>query len=443
MLFLRDPLVGAVDQDGRLVLPPELLQKLGLQPGDVVPLDEEPDGMRVRRPVRHLAKIYIEPTNRCNLACRTCARHAWEEPLGDMTDDTFERLMEGLAAFDPAPTVFFGGFGEPLVHPNIREMVRRVKAAGARAVELITNGCLLDGQMSRDLIEAGLDTLWVSLDGIRPENYADVRLGAQLPHVLENLKRFKDVRREIQLPGLTPEERRRWDAGIPGFYESWRLPEPTPALGIVFVAMKRNIGDLPTLIGDTYHLGARKYVVTNVYPYSRALADEMLCADRLDISPFPTLWSDRLRIAQMDIDDATRLPLHASVRSFESGFADGDVSNVSRRCPFVEAGSMAISWTGEVAPCLPLMHSHDAVFNNGRRRVHSHSVGNLSQRSLQEIWTNDGYVSFRERVKGFEFAPCLACRRCALPGSNQEDCQEERSPVCGGCLWSQGLVRCP
>ena len=31
-----------------------------------------------------LNKIYVEPTNRCNLSCVTCIRHSWDEPFGDM-----------------------------------------------------------------------------------------------------------------------------------------------------------------------------------------------------------------------------------------------------------------------------------------------------------------------------------------------------------------------
>ena len=38
--------------------------------------------------------------------------------------------MEGLKVISPKPTVFFGGFGEPLSHPGIVDMVARVKALG-------------------------------------------------------------------------------------------------------------------------------------------------------------------------------------------------------------------------------------------------------------------------------------------------------------------------
>jgi MoaA/NifB/PqqE/SkfB family radical SAM enzyme len=360
-----------------------------------------------------------------------------------MGEETFARLLAGLEAFDPLPSVFFGGFGEPLVHPRILEMVAQVKALGVPQVELITNGCLLNQETSAALIEAGLDTLWVSLDGIRPENYSDVRLGALLPQVLENLQTFKEVRRDRQFAAMPSEERALFSTGMRALRPSWYLPEPHPVLGIVFVAMKRNIADLSAVIRDTHRLGARRFIVSNVLPYTTELAEEMLCLDRLRISPFPTLWNDRLRLPLMDIDDNSRLPLYAAVHSYESGLAESDVSNVTRRCPFVEAGSTAITWQGRVSPCLALMHGHDEIFDDRRRHVHAYAVGHLAESNLDQIWVNPEYVAFRRRVQAFEFAPCLACRRCDLPLENKEDCQEETFPVCGACLWSQGLIQCP
>ncbi len=85
--------------------------------------------------------------------------------------------MEGFSAFSPRPTVFLGGFGEPLFHSNILEMVWGAKKQGTSA-QLITNGTLLSKEISKGLIEAELDFLWVSIDGASAESYADVRLDA-------------------------------------------------------------------------------------------------------------------------------------------------------------------------------------------------------------------------------------------------------------------------
>jgi MoaA/NifB/PqqE/SkfB family radical SAM enzyme len=75
-----------------------------------------------------------------------------------MTSGTFDRLVANLKELPFRPDVFFGGFGEPLLLPNIAEMVAQAKAVAGK-VELITNGILLTEQRSRELIEAGLDTL--------------------------------------------------------------------------------------------------------------------------------------------------------------------------------------------------------------------------------------------------------------------------------------------
>ena len=207
-----------VDDQGRLILPPEVARQYGLNPGSKVRLDEGHNFVRMHRPVTHLTKVYIEPTVACNLDCITCFRNAWDQPIGRMTEETFERIFAGLKELDPVPSVYFGGIGEPLFHVKTIEWIRRIKRELDVKVELITNGTILTEKKSRELIDAGLDVLWVSLDGATPEGFADVRLGAELPNIVASLERFVKMR-------------------APGHY-------PTPELGIAFVAMKRNIADL-------------------------------------------------------------------------------------------------------------------------------------------------------------------------------------------------------
>jgi hypothetical protein len=157
---------GYVDDDGRLVISPEMRRSLGLEPGARLRLEREGNTIRLHRPLGHLAKVYVEPTNACNLDCVTCFRNAWESPLGRMSEETFAAVMAGVAAIDPPPTVYFGGIGEPLAHHRTLAWIAQAKQLGAR-VELITNGTLLTAATSQALIDAGLDLLWVSIDGAR------------------------------------------------------------------------------------------------------------------------------------------------------------------------------------------------------------------------------------------------------------------------------------
>ena len=219
-----------VDGAGRLVIPGDLISRYGLTPGSRVRLDEGTNFVRLHRPVTHLTKIYIEPTVACNLDCITCFRNCWDQPMGRMSDQTFEQILEGLKLLDPIPNVYFGGIGEPLFHPKTIEWIARVKSLGVK-VELITNGTILTERISRNLIDAGLDILWVSIDGATPETYADVRLGAELPLILDNLRCLFKMRHGGHFP--------------------------KPEIGVAFVAMKRNINDLPKIISLGHTFGAK------------------------------------------------------------------------------------------------------------------------------------------------------------------------------------------
>lgn len=75
-------------------------------------------------------KIYVEPSSRCNLACEMCIRHAWHEPEGDLAADTWQRLLSSLRGRPGEITVQFSGFGEPLLHEGLADMVRQASSRG-------------------------------------------------------------------------------------------------------------------------------------------------------------------------------------------------------------------------------------------------------------------------------------------------------------------------
>ena len=178
---------GEVSEDGALQLPENILSEMGFSTGAKFKISFDGQSLTLSRALNQLQKIYIEPTTRCNLNCTMCIRNSWDEQPGDMSQSTFSAILSGLDDFHPTPLVSFSGLGEPLMHPKIIEWIRLVKEKGAQ-VELITNGTLLTRKMSLDLINTGLDILWVSIDSASPESYADVRLGARLSEIINNLK---------------------------------------------------------------------------------------------------------------------------------------------------------------------------------------------------------------------------------------------------------------
>ena len=411
-----------VDEAGRLVLSPELASRYPIKPGGRVRVGGSQSGLKVQLP-SHLAKIYIEPTNQCNLKCSTCIRNVWDEPQGMMSEEIFSRAMEGLRAFSPVPTVFFGGFGEPFLHPGIVEMIRQAKSLGT-SVELISNATLLTKELSLAVIEAGLDMLWVSLDGATPESYADIRLGAALPQVLENLAHFREA---VCATGA------RVDCA------SWI---PKTRLGIVFVAMKRNIADLPAVMDIGRGFGAERFLVTNVLPYTKDMIDETLYNRAVAKSS-----SIYLSLPRMEVNEVTYTPIYQAVRKFNSTWPGSDSENMINRCPFIASGFGAIRWDGSLSPCLPLLHSQVSYLSyssdSGKRFSRRWAIGNVMEHSLSDLWNTPEHLEFRERVQAFDFAPCTSCGGCDMQGKNEEDCLGNGFPTCGGCLWAQGVIQCP
>jgi MoaA/NifB/PqqE/SkfB family radical SAM enzyme len=417
-MYTKPTLWAEVDEQGRLVLPPEIRQTYGLQPGARLRLDEGRNDVRLHRPVTHLAKVYVEPTTYCNLDCRTCIRHHWDETLGSMSEETFASLFSGLGDFSPPPTVFFGGLGEPLANPSTIKWVGEAKSLGAN-VELITNGTLLNEKRARGLIEAGLDALWVSIDGATPESYSDVRLGDELPRVIENLERFRRLR------------------GGGHF--------PKPEIGIAFVAMRRNINELPKVIALGKHLGAKRFMASNVLPYTEELIGETLYNHILrNITYLPSPFHASLRLPRMDIDETTQEAFFQALNSGcnveLNGYNLGGANDV---CIFIEGGALAIGWDGSVSPCPPLLHNHTSYLHGKERVTRRHVIGNIKECSLNDLWNDEAYVAYRERVQSFAFAPCSPCGGCDLSEANEEDCFGIPHPACGGCLWAQGVIQCP
>lgn len=103
-------------------------------------------------------RIYIEITNRCNLACDFC--HGTKRPLGAMTPENFRRIAEKLRG--QTNYLYFHVLGEPLLHPQLGELLDMAGRLGFR-VCLVTNGTLLQKRREELLAAESLHKISVSL----------------------------------------------------------------------------------------------------------------------------------------------------------------------------------------------------------------------------------------------------------------------------------------
>jgi radical SAM protein with 4Fe4S-binding SPASM domain len=105
--------------------------------------------------------------------------------------DLFTKCVDEIAATDKNVRVWMVFFGEPLVRrrykPTIFDMIRYAKGRGLTDVVLNSNANLLDERTSRDLIDSGLDALYIGIDAYSPETYDVVRVGGDYETVVNNV----------------------------------------------------------------------------------------------------------------------------------------------------------------------------------------------------------------------------------------------------------------
>ncbi|RLI24631.1 MAG: radical SAM protein [Candidatus Hecatellales archaeon] len=98
--------------------------------------------------------LQVEPTTACNLNCEICMRSWLKRPNGFMSTEGFRRLVD----LNRPAYVGFHGWGEPLLHNQICEMIAYAASRHA-TTSLITNGTLIDEGKASKLIDAGLKEL--------------------------------------------------------------------------------------------------------------------------------------------------------------------------------------------------------------------------------------------------------------------------------------------
>ena len=133
------------------------------------------------------SQAQIEITNRCNLTCKMCPRDYFNLLKEDMPLETFKKIVDRI---ENITLLTLTGWGEPLVHPHIFEMITYCKERSHK-VKLTTNGTLLSSEMRQRVFSSGLDEITISLESINK--------ASEVGHTnLDVLQHIKDLAKERQ-----------------------------------------------------------------------------------------------------------------------------------------------------------------------------------------------------------------------------------------------------
>jgi radical SAM protein with 4Fe4S-binding SPASM domain len=324
----------------------------------------------------------VEVSGACNLRCRMClVRYAPAvgRKEGALSFEQFIALVDGLPALRK---LTLQGLGEPLLSPHLFQMVEHAAASGIE-VGFNTNGTLLTRPVAERLVAAGCGWLHVSLDGATAHTYEDVRHGTgmrpqpgQFERVVSNLRGLVDARGSAARPRVQ----------------------------IVFVAMRRNVAELPGLVTLAADIGVDSVWVQNLsHDFGDTEPDGAYRAIR-EYASEEALFGPERGDAQLVFDRAAaharELGLELRLPSLDDQKRGGDQRGDDPRGCSWPWESAYVTHRGDVQPCCMVMGSDRAT------------MGRLRGAGLGEIWHGSAYRSFRAALLGDE--PPDVCRGCSL-----------------------------
>lgn len=284
--------------------------------------------------------------------------------------ETYEKISY---YFDFVNFVDVSGWGEPLLHERIYDMIKLAKEKKC-FVGFTTNGTLLTESVSERLIALNLDLIAISMDGAIPETYESIRKGAQLETLVNNIKTLN--------------------------LSKQRLNSKKLKVVLVSLMMKRNISELPSLVDLASKLGVDQILVKNVAVTLKAEDDEQ----RLFSCSGEGISREAIENIEKAKDKARQNGITLNVASLK-------VTDNKPVCLADPLKSVYFTWDGYVSPCDSLAHLDVPRISCGKSEKSAPLMhfGNIQKEDLFKIWEKKEYGEFRQlfhkRMKAYHSFP--------------------------------------
>jgi len=242
-------------------------------------------------------------------------------------------------------------------------MLRELKMFPIK-VSTISNGTLLKDDLARELVQLGLDRLVLSVDAVKPETYASIRTPGNLQDVFAGLESVK-----------------KW---------KHQLGRSLPTVELVFLGMKRNIGEFPDFVRMAHRLGTEKVTLQALGEY------ELVRGESIAMNYKETGRRFYEQGMKLGSELGLKVELFPRDQFEEDRGARNMTPSFDRLCkdcsdPWLRA---VITTTGNILPCCS-------------SKV---PLGNLSMQSFAEIWHGHAYKTLRDQINSSQ--PPQMCRVC-------------------------------
>jgi MoaA/NifB/PqqE/SkfB family radical SAM enzyme len=318
------------------------------------------------------ACLYLEVTNECNLACKTCpiAFGKVEEPASL----SLEQVQSLVCQFPAIERVVLHGVGEPLLNRELPKIIAWLKVKGIYVL-FNSNGTMMNRRWAEAFIASRLDEVRISLDAATPETFARVRGRPLFPRIVKNIKGLMELKKE-----------RRSD---------------TPLVSLWLTGLRETLKELPEFIRLAHSLEVNRVYLQRLVYWEGDHKDQMA---RPEQSLFSSLREEEEEQIQSSMGLASELGV-----SFEASGAASPLGSVQRRDRDQPWSTCMRPWTlmyisarGSAFPC--------CIAPFSTKDLKGLSLGNAFQQSLAAIWNGERYQEFRRRLLTVDPPEC--CQGC-------------------------------
>lgn len=329
-----------------------------------------------------LTYLFFELTDACNLSCLHCGSNACPTNRTFLSPESVKTVLEQVAgAFDPQGVMVCLSGGEPLLHLHFFEIAAYAKEFGF-SCGITTNGTLIDSAAAEKIVESGIRSVTISLDGM--EDTHDW---------------FRNKKGSFQ-------------KAVQGVQNLLAASNGRILTQITTVVHRKNIHQLEDMFAFVSGLGVDSWRVINLEPIGRALSNSKLLLDPRQFQKLLTFIREK-RYSSLVKMDVTYGCSHYLTEKFERTVRDNYF--------FCGSGILVASvlCNGDIYSCMDIERRPELV------------QGNIRKDNFVDVWKN-GFQEFRKsRVEDSKM--CNNCSDkdfCCADAAHTWDYDAKRPLLC-------------
>jgi MoaA/NifB/PqqE/SkfB family radical SAM enzyme len=307
--------------------------------------------------------VEIEVTTVCNRRCTICEHTYWKDQ--EERHLTFKEFKHIVDQFPNLTWTNLTGEGSSFLNKDYLKMIRYLKSKSV-PVFLVDHFDYMDEDTAKQLIEMGVEGVYISIDGATRETYEAIRVGCRFERVLQNIRRFLELKKKMN--------------------------SPIPEICFRYVVTTTNVHEMPQFIELISSLGDKKlFGDGSRVEFCGLLEFEEI--KHLKVNELPK------EIVREVLDKKKKHNIDVMFAHSEPKKHPPLEHCLAWMEPYIMMG-------GYVLPCCGVLMS------NKRSFLRKHSFGNVFKTPFKDIWNSERYRRFRQLVNKKNGKVPLFCRGC-------------------------------